>query len=215
MNMMANVAARNRPRSRRRRQRRRHRARHPEQGPGEHVPGQGAAYPWHEKPSESYWARLATPMAGAERGLVLIPEVGDEVLVAFEREDLRFPYVLGGAVERPGQAAERSTTTARTTSASSSRARSTTCCSTTARRASWSSLHEKGRKVTVRRQRHRHAGREGQHRQDRQQQRRDHDRGESAASRSRPRRSRIEATGTLDVKASATLNVRGALVNIN
>ena len=35
------------------------------------------------------------PMAGKERGLVLIPEVGDEVLVAFEREDLRFPYVLG------------------------------------------------------------------------------------------------------------------------
>jgi uncharacterized protein involved in type VI secretion and phage assembly len=52
-------------------------------------------YPWHEKPSESYWARLAMPMAGAGRGLVLIPEVGDEVLVAFEREDLRFPYVLG------------------------------------------------------------------------------------------------------------------------
>lgn len=53
-------------------------------------------YPWHDKPSESYWARLATPMAGKERGLVLIPEVDDEVLVAFEREDLRFPYVLGG-----------------------------------------------------------------------------------------------------------------------
>jgi len=53
------------------------------------------SYPWHEKPRESYWARLATPMAGKERGLVLIPEVGDEVLVAFEREDLRFPYVLG------------------------------------------------------------------------------------------------------------------------
>lgn len=52
-------------------------------------------YPWHEQPSESYWARLATPMAGKERGLVLIPEVGDEVLVAFEREDLRFPYILG------------------------------------------------------------------------------------------------------------------------
>jgi len=52
-------------------------------------------YPWHDKPSESYWARLATPMAGADRGLVLIPEVGDEVLVAFEREDLRFPYILG------------------------------------------------------------------------------------------------------------------------
>jgi uncharacterized protein involved in type VI secretion and phage assembly len=53
------------------------------------------SYPWHHEPRESYWARLATPMAGKERGLVMIPEVGDEVLVAFEREDLRFPYVLG------------------------------------------------------------------------------------------------------------------------
>jgi uncharacterized protein involved in type VI secretion and phage assembly len=52
-------------------------------------------YPWHDKPRDSYWARLAMPMAGKERGLVLIPEVGDEVIVAFEREDLRFPYVLG------------------------------------------------------------------------------------------------------------------------
>lgn len=52
-------------------------------------------FPWHDKPTESYWARLATPMAGNDRGLVLIPEVGDEVLVAFEREDVRFPYVIG------------------------------------------------------------------------------------------------------------------------
>jgi uncharacterized protein involved in type VI secretion and phage assembly len=53
-------------------------------------------YPWHDKPRESYWARLAVPMAGKDRGTVMIPEVGDEVLVAFEREDMRFPYVLGG-----------------------------------------------------------------------------------------------------------------------
>ena len=52
-------------------------------------------YPWYDKPSESYWARLAMPMAGKDRGLVVIPEVGDEVVVGFEREDLRFPYVLG------------------------------------------------------------------------------------------------------------------------
>jgi uncharacterized protein involved in type VI secretion and phage assembly len=52
-------------------------------------------YPWHDKPRESYWARLAMPMAGKDRGLVFIPEVGDEVVVAFEREDLRFPCVLG------------------------------------------------------------------------------------------------------------------------
>jgi uncharacterized protein involved in type VI secretion and phage assembly len=52
-------------------------------------------YPWHDQPTESYWARLSAPMAGNDRGVVMIPEVGDEVLVAFEREDLRFPYILG------------------------------------------------------------------------------------------------------------------------
>jgi uncharacterized protein involved in type VI secretion and phage assembly len=61
-------------------------------------------FSWHEKTAESHWARLATPMAGKDRGLVTIPEVGDEVLVAFEREDLRFPFVLGAlwnGKERP------------------------------------------------------------------------------------------------------------------
>jgi uncharacterized protein involved in type VI secretion and phage assembly len=53
------------------------------------------SYPWHHNPRESYWARLAVPMAGNDRGTTFIPEVGDEVLVGFEREDLRFPYVLG------------------------------------------------------------------------------------------------------------------------
>jgi uncharacterized protein involved in type VI secretion and phage assembly len=53
------------------------------------------SYPWHDKPRDSFWARIATPMAGNNRGAVFLPEVGDEVLVACEREDLRFPYVLG------------------------------------------------------------------------------------------------------------------------
>jgi uncharacterized protein involved in type VI secretion and phage assembly len=52
-------------------------------------------YPWQEGQRAGYWARLAMPMAGNDRGVVLIPEVGDEVVVAFERGDLRFPYVLG------------------------------------------------------------------------------------------------------------------------
>jgi uncharacterized protein involved in type VI secretion and phage assembly len=52
-------------------------------------------YPWQEGAGDSHWARLAMPMAGNGRGLVLIPEVGDEVLVAFEKGDPRFPYVLG------------------------------------------------------------------------------------------------------------------------
>ncbi len=44
---------------------------------------------------ESDWARLVTPMAGAQRGMFFRPEVGDEVLVAFELGDVRRPYILG------------------------------------------------------------------------------------------------------------------------
>ena len=53
------------------------------------------SYPWYNEPRESYWARLAVPMAGKGRGVVMIPEVDDEVLVGFDRDDIRFPYVLG------------------------------------------------------------------------------------------------------------------------
>jgi uncharacterized protein involved in type VI secretion and phage assembly len=41
------------------------------------------------------WARLATMMAGDNRGSWFIPDVGDEVLVAFEAGDPRRPYVVG------------------------------------------------------------------------------------------------------------------------
>ncbi len=41
------------------------------------------------------WARVATMMAGRNRGTLFIPDVGDEVLVAFERGDQRVPYVIG------------------------------------------------------------------------------------------------------------------------
>jgi uncharacterized protein involved in type VI secretion and phage assembly len=52
-------------------------------------------YPWQGESAETYWARVATPMAGNSRGCYFIPEKGDEVLVAFERGDLRLPYVIG------------------------------------------------------------------------------------------------------------------------
>jgi uncharacterized protein involved in type VI secretion and phage assembly len=41
------------------------------------------------------WARLATLMAGAGRGTWFVPDVADEVLVAFEAGDPRRPFVVG------------------------------------------------------------------------------------------------------------------------
>jgi uncharacterized protein involved in type VI secretion and phage assembly len=52
-------------------------------------------FPWLSPEAESHWARVLTPMAGAERGLYFLPEVDDEVLVAFEHGQVDFPYVLG------------------------------------------------------------------------------------------------------------------------
>ena len=52
-------------------------------------------FPWLSDEHESQWARVVTPMAGDGRGLYFLPEVEDEVLVAFEHGMVEFPYVLG------------------------------------------------------------------------------------------------------------------------
>jgi uncharacterized protein involved in type VI secretion and phage assembly len=52
-------------------------------------------FPWLSEVQESHWARIASLMAGKDRGTYFLPEVDDEVLVAFEHGDLRFPYILG------------------------------------------------------------------------------------------------------------------------
>ena len=54
--------------------------------------------PWSpDTGSDHYeaWARLAVPMAGNNRGTWLIPDVNDEVLVAFEAGNPTRPYVVG------------------------------------------------------------------------------------------------------------------------
>lgn len=51
--------------------------------------------PWLSKEHESHWARVVSPMAGNDRGLYALPEVDDEVLVAFEQGCVERPYVLG------------------------------------------------------------------------------------------------------------------------
>jgi phage protein D len=53
-------------------------------------------FPWLSDDYVSDWARTVQPGAGKHRGSMFVPEVGDEVLVAFEQHDTQRPYVLGG-----------------------------------------------------------------------------------------------------------------------
>jgi uncharacterized protein involved in type VI secretion and phage assembly len=61
-------------------------------------------FPWLSDTYVSDWARTVHAGAGPKRGAVILPEVNDEVLVAFEQGDVRRPYVIGGlynGVDRP------------------------------------------------------------------------------------------------------------------
>jgi uncharacterized protein involved in type VI secretion and phage assembly len=52
-------------------------------------------FPWLSDDNESDWIRIATPMAGGGRGSFFLPEVDDEVLLAFEHGDINRPFVIG------------------------------------------------------------------------------------------------------------------------
>lgn len=52
-------------------------------------------FPWLSGEHTSAWARVAAPMAGPSRGAYFLPEVEDEVLVAFEHGRPEFAYVVG------------------------------------------------------------------------------------------------------------------------
>ena len=52
--------------------------------------------PVRESNDDSYWARIATLMGGNGRGTFFLPEVGDEVLLAFDHGNGDYPYVIGG-----------------------------------------------------------------------------------------------------------------------
>jgi len=170
-------------------------------------------YPWHDKPTDSHWARLSMPMSGHERGFVFIPEVDDEVVVAFEREDLRFPVVLG-AVHNGKDKAPLANDDGKNDKRIVQSRKKHYLLFDDGSRGAVTLRHEKGREVTF-----------------------DDDgivlkdengnqiRIESASGdmsiEAKGRLSikgasiTIEATGTLDIKSNATLSVRGSLVNIN
>ena len=51
-----------------------------------------------QNPEPSYksnWAPIAAPMSGKNRGMFMMPEKGDEVLVAFDHNYMDHPYVIG------------------------------------------------------------------------------------------------------------------------
>ncbi len=52
-------------------------------------------FPVYGDTIESAWARVATPMGGTNGGMYFMPEVNDEVLVAFEHGDPNRPIVIG------------------------------------------------------------------------------------------------------------------------
>lgn len=52
-------------------------------------------FPWLDDNYESDWARITQLGAGPNSGALFVPEVNDEVLVAFEFGDIRRPYVVG------------------------------------------------------------------------------------------------------------------------
>jgi phage protein D len=63
-------------------------------------------YPALDEGLEGWWARIAAVGSGNERGQLMLPQVGDEVLVGFEGGDAHKPYVLGtlwNGTDKPGE----------------------------------------------------------------------------------------------------------------
>ncbi|MFD3000325.1 type VI secretion system Vgr family protein [Pontibacter toksunensis] len=50
---------------------------------------------WMEGSEKSPWLRVTTPHAGGGKGMFLMPEVGEEVIVGFEGDSPTKPYVIG------------------------------------------------------------------------------------------------------------------------
>ncbi len=52
-------------------------------------------FPWMGGHNESHWARVATLMAGNNHGSWFMPEVGSEVLTAFDHGHVNHPCIVG------------------------------------------------------------------------------------------------------------------------
>lgn len=70
------------------------------------IPGVGAS----GQQGYETWARMATLMAGNDRGTWFIPDVNDEVLVAFKSGTVRQAYVIGGLWSKTNSPPEKMST---------------------------------------------------------------------------------------------------------
>ncbi|HVT11705.1 MAG TPA: VgrG-related protein [Fimbriimonadaceae bacterium] len=69
-------------------------------------------YPWMMDEA-SFWARIASPMGGPGRGFYFLPEIDDEVLIAFEHGDIHRPFMIGAlwnGVDKPIEGNDKAVT---------------------------------------------------------------------------------------------------------
>ncbi|MBA2543058.1 MAG: hypothetical protein H0V17_25680, partial [Deltaproteobacteria bacterium] len=52
-------------------------------------------YPWLAESEQTFWARIAVPMGGKERGTYFLPEKDDQLLVVFEHGAIDRPIIIG------------------------------------------------------------------------------------------------------------------------
>src|ERR1044071_9566103 len=52
-------------------------------------------FPWLNEQESTFWARIAVPMGGADRGTYVLPEIDDQVLMVFEHGDINRPIIVG------------------------------------------------------------------------------------------------------------------------
>jgi uncharacterized protein involved in type VI secretion and phage assembly len=64
------------------------------------------SYPALGNDHEGWWARVAGPAAGGRRGLLMMPQPGDEVLLGFEHDDEERPVVIGSVWNGQGKPEE-------------------------------------------------------------------------------------------------------------
>src|SRR5579859_6147140 len=63
-------------------------------------------FPWLSDQESTFWARIAVPMAGNDRGTFVLPEIDDQLLVVFEHGEVDRPIVIGAVWNNKQQPVE-------------------------------------------------------------------------------------------------------------